>query len=192
MVDTVMAETLGDRSWPERRTWIVTTDYSTGRRVVFGRDVDVTASLPDAVCASCAIPAWYAPVAIDGAAYVDGGTVSNTSTDLLFGEPLDEVYIFAPMAAVEPDRPRSPVSRMERRVRRAITRGIANDVAKLRADGAEVMLLTPGSEDLEAMGANLMNPRRRTEVLHTAVRTAAAAIRAQPNSDPMTAETGTT
>ena len=38
-----------------------------------------TADLPAAVVASCAIPAWYAPVTIDGGRYIDGGTVSNTS-----------------------------------------------------------------------------------------------------------------
>ena len=39
------------------------------------------------------------------------------------------------------------------------------------------MLLTPGPEDLALMGANLMNPRRRLAVLHTAMRTAAIEIR---------------
>ncbi|MEO7260547.1 MAG: patatin-like phospholipase family protein [Jatrophihabitantaceae bacterium] len=178
MLDSVVAETLGAGNWPQR-TWIIATDYSTGCRTVFGHDDEPAAALADAVCASCAIPAWYTPVQINARAYIDGGAVSNASVDLLAGQELDEVYVLAPMAAVEPDSPRSPVARLERRVRRSITRGIGNDIAVLRDAGAQVTLLTPGAEDLAVMGANLMNPRRRTAVLHTAMRTSANVLRDQ-------------
>ena len=50
--------------------------------------------------------------------------MSITSVDVLRGEPLDEVYVLAPMASVEADRPRSPVARIERAIRRSITRRI--------------------------------------------------------------------
>jgi len=178
MIDSVLAETAGPGNWPSR-TWIVAADYSTGRRTVFGRDGAPVTGLADAVCASCAIPAWYTPVHIDSRPYIDGGAVSNASVDLLAGEGLEEVFVLAPMAAVEPDNPRSPVARLERRVRRSITRGINNDIAVLRTGGTRVTLLTPGAEDLTVMGANLMNPRRRTAVLHTAMRTAANTLRVQ-------------
>lgn len=178
MLDGVVAETLGPGNWPQR-TWIVATDYSTGRRTVFGHDDEPVAGLADAVCASCAIPAWYTPVQINSRAYIDGGAVSNASVDLLADQDLDEVYVLAPMAAVEPDNPRSPVARLERRVRRSITRGIGQDIAVLREAGAQVTLLTPGPEDLAVMGSNLMNPRRRTAVLHTSMRTSANALREQ-------------
>jgi NTE family protein len=190
MLDTVVAEQLPNGGWPSRPTWIVATDYSSGQRVVFGRTGDPEADLADAVCASCAIPAWYSPVEIGGTRYIDGGTRSNASVDLLFGRELDEVFVLAPMAAVEPDNPRSPVAMVERRVRRVITRGIVADVAKLRAEGVRVQLLTPGAEDLEVMGANLMNPRRRTAVLHTAMRTAAVELR-EPMRQPPVSEAGT-
>ncbi len=178
MLDSVVAETVGAGNWPQR-TWIVATDYSTGRRTVFGHDDEPAAGLADAVCASCAIPAWYTPVQINSRAYIDGGAVSNASIDLLADQRLDEVYVLAPMAAVAPDSPRSPVARLERRVRRSITRGIGHDIAVLREAGAQVTLLTPGPEDLAVMGANLMNSRRRTAVLHTAMRTAAGSLRDQ-------------
>lgn len=178
MVDTVALGSIGAGNWPQR-TWIVATDYTTGRRTVFGREDEPAAGLADAVCASCAIPAWYTPVRIDARAYIDGGAVSNASVDLLAGQQVDEVYVLAPMAAVETDSPRSPVVRLERRVRRAITRTISNDISGLRQEGAKVTFLTPGPEDLSVMGANLMNPRRRTAVLHTAMRTAASALRHQ-------------
>ena len=84
-----------------------------------------------------------------------------------------------PMAAVEPDSPRTPVAMIERRVRRTITRVIMRDVSRLRSHGVRVTVLTPGAEDLALMGTNLMNPRRRLAVLHTAMRTAAVDIRQQ-------------
>ncbi len=178
MLDTVVGGTVGPGSWPQQ-TWIVATDYTTGRRTVFGREGEPAAELADAVSASCAIPAWYAPVRIGSRAYIDGGAVSNASVDLLAGQQLDEVFVLAPMAAVETDSPRSPVARLERRVRRLITRGICDDIAGLREDGTRVTFLTPGPEDLTMMGANLMNPRRRTAVLHTAMRTTATSLRHQ-------------
>jgi len=168
----------GMSDWPQRpRTWIAATDYRSGRRVLFGRDR--SAALADAVVASCAIPAWYPPAMIEGRPHIDGGAVSNASVDVVGGVDVDEVYVFAPMASVDVDRPRSPVSRIERAIRRAITRGILTDVASLRAAGRRVVLVTPGPEDLAVIGANLMNPRRRTEVLETSMRTSAVRLRAQ-------------
>ena len=61
--------------------------------------------LADAVQASCSIPGWYPPTVIDGVPYVDGGAVSNASADVLLGTAVEEVYLFAPMGALEPDRP---------------------------------------------------------------------------------------
>jgi NTE family protein len=170
--------------WPTQPlTWIVATDYDSGARVVFGRDHLATGpvDLGDAVAASCAIPAWYSPVPIGDRSYIDGGTASNASADLV--EPLvadgsiDEVFILAPMASVEPDRPRSPIVRLERAIRRVVTRGIQQDATRLRAAGARVVVLTPGPYDLDVMGGNLMNPRRRTEVLETSLLTSTTALR---------------
>jgi len=191
MLDSVVADTISAGTWPQR-TWIVATDYTTGRRTVFGREDEPVAELADAVCASCAIPAWYTPVRIGSRAYIDGGAVSNASVDLLAGQQLDEVFVLAPMAALEVDSPRSPVARLERRVRRLITRTICADIAGLREAGTKVTLLTPGPEDLTVMGANLMNSRRRTAVLHTAMRTAANTLRHQKRQPDFTVPTSGT
>jgi NTE family protein len=191
MFDSVVADTIGAGNWPQR-TWIVATDYTTGRRTVFGREDEPVAELADAVCASCAIPAWYTPVRISSRAYIDGGAVSNASVDLVAGQQVDEVFVLAPMAALEVDSPRSPVARLERQVRRLITRNICSDIAGLREAGTKVTLLTPGPEDLAVMGANLMNPRRRTAVLHTAMRTAANTLRQHKRQSAFTVpESGT-
>ncbi|MEP6853191.1 MAG: patatin-like phospholipase family protein [bacterium] len=183
VVSAAAEQGLSGQSWPQRpRTWIVGTDYDSGARVVFGRD-DVPISLADAVCASCAIPAWYSPMQVAGRSYIDGGTVSNASADVVLPLVVDgtirEVYVLAPMASVEPDHPRTPMARLERVVRKAITRGLQSDVARLTAAGARVTLLTPGLRDLEVMGPNLMNPRRRTAVLRTSLLTTTGELREQ-------------
>ncbi|MEO8889879.1 MAG: patatin-like phospholipase family protein [Jatrophihabitantaceae bacterium] len=185
--------TAGGRAdrWPDApRPWVVAVDYSTGRRVVFGRDnfaprrdgvprIVRTASLADAVTASCSIPGWYAPTVIDGVPYVDGGVTSNASIDLLLDTAVDEVYVLAPMGGRGNPNPRTAVQRLERAVRRSIAKTIAGDIAALRARGVRVYELAPEPDDLAVMGLNLMDPTPRTEVLDTARRTAADQLRRQ-------------
>jgi len=190
MLRAVATQARPDGSWPGSRTWIVATDYVTGRRTVFGQPGQPSCELAAAICASCAIPAWYAPVRIDGREYIDGGTTSNASVDLVSPTEYEEVFVLAPMAALSPDSPRSPVALIERRIRRSITRGVMRDVNRLRAAGAEVTVLTPGADDLAAMGANLMNVRRRLAVLQTAMQTCALELRLQERGLDPQRETG--
>lgn len=168
----------GDVGWPSTPTpWIVTMDYDSGKRVVFGREGSPQAELADAVTASCSIPAWYEPVTINGRRYIDGGTCSATSADLLAPLGLDEVVVLAPMASFAYDRPRTAFARIERSVRRGTTKRLFREAAKLRAAGTRVTMLGPGPEDLQAIGVNLMDARRRVRVFETALRTTAAALR---------------
>ncbi len=173
-----LAAPLEEGGWPSRpRTWIAAMDYGAGTRAAFGRPGAPPASLADAVAASCAIPGWYAPVEIGGRRYVDGGLLSPTSLDLLAGLGLDHVYVLAPTVSFVYDRPWSPLARAERRWRRFVTRRVLAEAATVRATGTAVTVLGPGREDLQAIGANLMDPRRREAVLATAVRTSAIALR---------------
>ena len=161
---------------PHQALWIVAMDYEAGHRVVFGRDDAPPAPLADAVMASCAIPGWFEPVSIDSRTYVDGGAWSATSADVLAGQGLDEVYVVAPMVSFETDEPDSLLSRLERRWRGSVTRRCASEVEELREAGAAVTVLGPGREDLEAMGGNIMDGRRRLEVLETSLRTSRVAL----------------
>jgi NTE family protein len=188
MVDRVSSVGLpagaGAAPWPSQpQVWVVAMDYAGGRRVAFGRSGAPTARLSQAVTASCAIPGWYEPTVIGGRRYVDGGTTSPTSLDLLAGSGLDEVYVLAPMASFAYDRPRSPVARAERRLRRTVTRRVLAEATAVRAAGTRVTLLGPGPVDLQAMGANLMDPRRRTAVLATSLRTSVDALRRAGGSE---------
>ena len=159
------------------QTWVVAMDYDNGRRTVFGRDGAPHASLRDAVMASCSIPGWYTPARIDGRRYVDGGTCSPTSLDLVASLGLDEVVVVSPMTSLEYDDPTSVAARFERRFRRLITKRLVGEAKKVVAAGTRVTLLNPGPEDLATIGANLMDPRRRAQVFETSVRTSAAALR---------------
>jgi NTE family protein len=164
-------------AWPGRGdTWVVAVDYDSGRRVAFGRPGSPDVALADAVVASCSIPGWYEPKVIDGRRYVDGGVCSTTSLDMVAYAGLDEVYVLAPMASMVMDNPLNPATRLERLVRRVITAGLMREIRKVQATGAAVTVLAPGPEDLAAIGANLMNPARRSRVLETSLRTSAVAV----------------
>ena len=165
--------------WIDGRTWIVTMDYDSGQRVIFGRQGAPSASLPDAVVASCSIPGWYEPVVIDGRRYVDGGVRSATSLGLMADAGVDEVYVLAPMASTDTGRPRKPHERLERRLRHLITHAVMREARALCSRGMRVTVITPGPEDLAVMGINLMDPRRREAVLETSFRTSAAALGGQ-------------
>jgi NTE family protein len=173
-----------DGGWPERpATWMVAMDYDTGQRVPFGQPGTPSATMAEAVMASCSIPGWYAPLVIGGRRYVDGGALSPTSLDLLADAGLDEVYVLAPMISFDYDEPASVVGRVERRFRRLMTKKVLREAGRVRRRGSTVTLLGPGREDLEAIGINLMDHRRRSAVLDTALRTTAAALAA--NTPPL-------
>lgn len=162
--------------WPAN-TWTVAMNYDTGSRTVFGRPEGPRSSLARAVMASCAVPVWYAPVRVRGVPYVDGAVCSPCNADLLAGEALDEVYVLAPMASRHLDRPAGALARLERLWRRVVTRRTLREVARLQEGGARVHLLTPNAEDLELMGANMMDGTRRHDVLQLARETVSRALR---------------
>jgi len=162
---------------PHRNLWIVAMDLDEGRRVAFGKEGAPQVGLAQAVMASCAIPAWFQPMEIDGHKYVDGGACSATSIDLLADAGLDEVYALAPMASFALDHPTSMLARIERRWRTQITRRALHEAEKVRETGSMVTVIGPGPEDLEAMGGNAMDVSRRLDVLETSLRTSVANLR---------------
>ena len=167
---------IGDWS-PHPNLWICAMNYQTGTRVAFGRPGAPTAELAQAVQAACAIPAWFKPVKIGDQQYVDGGACSATSVDLVASMGLDEVYVIAPMVSFAMDRPEHVIAKLERRWRVQVTKRCLREVEKVRANGADVVVLGPGPEDLEAIGANLMDVGRRINVLETSLRTSVQALR---------------
>jgi NTE family protein len=131
------------------------------------------------VVASCSVPGWYRPTVIGGRRYIDGGVSSGTNADLMLAADVGEVYILAPAASIDPGPPRLLAGRLERYVRGKMTGALLREVDLLDAHGIGVTVLTPGPEDLAAIGTNLMDRRRREAVFETALRTVAAELDAR-------------
>jgi NTE family protein len=164
--------------WPEHPgCWAVAADYRSGRRVAFGRPGAPPATVGAAVAASCAIPGFYHPVKIAGRRYIDGGICSPSNLDLLRDEGLDLAVCLNPMSSLAQATGGSPADRFAALVRAATGRRLAHEAQKLRDAGTRVLVLQPRSADVELMGLNLMNGRRRLEVMEQARRTVAADLR---------------
>jgi NTE family protein len=162
--------------WPDHpNLWITACDYGSGRRTVFGREDSPPAHIRDAVAASCAIPAFYHPVRIDGRRYVDGGVCSVSNADLLRDRGLDVVIVMNPMSSLESAG--GPAQRVAGLLRGAAGRRLGHEVRKLREQGTEVVVIQPTAEDLAVMGANLMARGRRIEVMEQALRSTAIQLR---------------
>jgi NTE family protein len=162
---------------PHPNYWAMAVDYRTGRRVAFGRAGAPPAELPDAVAASCAVPGFYRPVEIGDRPYIDGGVYSTSNLDVLRKEPLDLVVALNPMSSLHASSPRTVAQRLAFRMRQAAGRRLGSEAKRLRAAGIEVILIQPTVRDLDVMGSNLMNSRRRHSVIRTAVETVAEDLR---------------
>jgi NTE family protein len=76
--------------------------------------------------------------------------------------------VLAPMATYARRRHgQSATSQADRRLRSHITRQLHMESGRLTGTGTRVRILAPEQDDLMAMGINLMNPKRRKEMLET-------------------------
>jgi NTE family protein len=146
--------------WPDRDLRICAVRARDCSRVVFG-----TASAPEvdvgtAVAASCAIPAYFAPVRIEGHAFVDGGMHSPTNADVVLDDVPDLVVVLSPMSVS-----RGVGLRADLGVRLAMRRLLGAEVRRLRRAGCEVVVVQPSSADLAVMGFNPMLGSRIEEVV---------------------------
>jgi NTE family protein len=174
--------------WPDHPSyWAVAADYSSGKRVAFGRDGAPTAPVADAVAASCAIPGFYHPVRIAGRRYVDGGICSTSNLDLLCGADLDLVVCLSPMSSVAPVAGGSPADRFARLMRAAAGRRLGHEARKLRAEGTDVLVLEPGPDDCALMGLNLMSGSRRIQVMEQARNSTARDLHRLRGTEPLPA-----
>jgi NTE family protein len=154
---------LHGQGWPDRDLRICAVRARDARRVVFGTPRAPATDVGTAVAASCAIPAYFAPVRIDGQAYVDGGVHSPTNADVLLRDEPDLVVVLSPMSIGRRSGPRPDLA-----MRLAVRRYLSQEVRRLRRQGAEVVVFQPGPEDLAVMGINPMRGVRVGEVVSTA------------------------
>ncbi len=162
---------------PHPNLWIMACDYVSGARTAFGREGAPHASLADAVAASCAIPGFYRPVRIAGRRYVDGGVASMSNLDVLSDQALDLVICLNPTSSLHAPQPRTLGERAASVLRQASGRRLGAEAKRVRASGADVVLIQPTVHELDAMGTNLMSSTRRHEVIEVAARTVTAHIR---------------
>ena len=144
------------------RLRIAVVDRRSGRRVMLGAPGAPTASVADAVLASCAVPWLFAPVAIGGREYVDGGVWSPTNLDAAPGGRGARVLCLAPTAG--PAAPRTAAGA----VRAVTTAALAAEEMALRARGMRSRTIVPDAASVEAMGANLMDRGPSERVLDAA------------------------
>jgi NTE family protein len=165
----------GER-WPDRGLRVCAVRARDARRVVFGTSEAPQVDVGTAVAASCAIPAYFAPVWIHGDAYVDGGAHSPTNADVIVDDAPELVVISSPMS-FGPGRTARTADAV---VRMAARRYLAHEVRRLRRRGATVVVFQPSPDDLTAMGLNPLRLLRVPRVLRTASASARARLEAQP------------
>ena len=125
--------------WPAARLLITSVDAESGEAVVFDRNG--SASLLEAVSASCAVPMVWPPVTIGGHRYIDGGMRSVANADLATG--CERVLVLAPLTFAL--RPGQRISRQ---------------LAAL-GEGVRSQVVTPDPAALRAIGPTLLDPSRR-------------------------------
>ncbi len=161
--------------WPGRALRICTVRARDARRVVFGTPRAPQTDVGTAVAASCAIPAYFTPVRIDGQLYIDGGVHSPTNADVVLRDKPELVVVLSPMSVGDGAGLRPDLG-----IRLAMRRVLGSEVRRLRRAGMQVLVIEPGRKDLEVMGINPMYGGRIEEI----VRTVEASVKARLASRP--------
>ena len=138
-----------DGPWPQDPLWLCAVRHRDLRREVFGRDS--VPSLVDAVAASCAIPGYFRPAEIEGAAYVDGGVRSPTNADVLRRSDLDLVVVISPMSGTNLSRVHPAGA-----VRRYAKAKVDRELRVLEASGIPTVLIEPGTLTARVLGPDPM------------------------------------
>jgi NTE family protein len=139
---------LPDDVWPDHSYACTAVDTTNGELVVWDRNSGV--SLARAVASSCAVPGVFPPITIKGRRYMDGGMRSMTNADLARGH--NRVLVIA-MVAGPSDAP----------IAQRYLGPLEREVEALRADGADVAVVTPDPHCMDAFGPNLLDYRRSTD-----------------------------
>ncbi|WP_433382543.1 patatin-like phospholipase family protein [Actinoplanes sp. CA-142083] len=118
--------------WPARPLLITAVEASSGDPAVWDRGSGVP--LDRAVAASCAVPAIFPPVTVDGRRYMDGGVRSGTNADL--AAECARIVVLAPLAPVRMHG--APAAEIEALRERSKVALVAPDEATLAALGPNV------------------------------------------------------
>ncbi|HWF24977.1 MAG TPA: patatin-like phospholipase family protein [Solirubrobacteraceae bacterium] len=141
------------------RLRVACVDRKRGRRTVFGSPGAPPAGVAEAVEASCSVPWLFAPVAIAGREYVDGGVWSATNLDVAPATRDTYVLCLNPTAGV---RGAHALLAVARNLARS---AVSIEALALRRRGAVVRTVHPNLECAAAMGGDFMDPEPRRLVL---------------------------
>lgn len=139
----VVSARLPVHDWPRLPLRITAVDAHSGEPAVF--DAAAGVALDDAVTASCAVPGVWPVVRIGDRDYMDGGMASMGHVPLAAGH--DRVVVLAPMVTPSAGG----------------IRGLADELAQVRATGTEVIVIGPDDEYLAGPGARALDPAVRAE-----------------------------
>jgi NTE family protein len=142
------------------RLRVVAVELASGRRIAFGDPDAPELAVGRAVEASCAIPGVFRPVEAAGSAYVDGGVWSPTSIDVAPVRRGGRILCLNPTGSLRPTLG-SPAGAFGP-VSRAIARA---EALAMRRRGVQTRTVNPDSASAAAMGLNLMDVRRRGDVI---------------------------
>jgi len=146
------------------RLSVAAVELDSGRRVMFGAPGAPEAAIAAAVEASCSIPGVFRPVVVAGRSYVDGGAWSPTNMDRAPVGRGTRVLCLNPTGSVRANLV-APLG-----VIGLLSRSIAGvEALALERQGASVTTISPDEASLAAIGTNLMNPRRRSQVIAAGV-----------------------
>ncbi len=143
---------LTGETWPTRSLLVCTVRRRDGRRVVFGNGYATPVDIADAVCASSAVPGFFAPVHLHGEEYLDGALHSPTNADLLKKHPLHFVIISSPMTTPSLEG-RSPKMLMRKHFRAQLNR----ELDALTAAGVPTAVIEPSDELSDRMQGATMD-----------------------------------
>jgi NTE family protein len=149
-LDGLHAEVARSGARFDGRLRICCVDKASGKRVVFGEPGAPTATVADAVTASCSIPWVFAPVEIGGREYVDGGVWSVTNLDVAPGGRDTQILCLDPTASMGAGAGAMGALRQAFRVAAAV------EVQVLRGRGARVRHIAPDPEAAREMGHDFM------------------------------------
>ena len=147
--------------WPVDPLLVCAVRANDCRRAVFdgtGRQ----GRLSLALAASCAVPGYFSPVAIDGAMYVDGGAISATNADVLRRHDLDLAIVVSPMTGAA--RSWSVADAARRFCRRAVD----HEVRMLKDAGIATVVIEPGRQVTDHMSMDFMSEATSTAIVQAA------------------------
>ena len=163
-----------DPRWPSRTFECTTIDTADGSLKIWDHRSGVP--LAHAVASSCALPGLFAPVAIDGRRYMDGGMRSASNADLA------KDYKAIVVIAVKLGPTEDAISKRFGAVAAALLAPLTleGEVKTLRDAGSKVELIVPDRASIDAFGTAL-DPSRRVPAANAGLlegRKRAAEIRA--------------